>query len=372
MYDIADQFAGTNKTDLVLPYLKKQLDNVAISRANTQAYTLNNKIIVQERIFECTTAGTTAGSEPAGYASAAIDNTVTDGTAIFTMREMAYGSPDYILYDTNDAVTGLAVPDSTDSYASTLFSLIWKYTQITGSITWLASDSNNRGLSYQAIIDGMYQANIRGQFGTDDLVFTFQNETNPGTNKAYDKKFTYDNVENLAGLLALENLYGPSYVNDSTRLGQVRTDLDKIRLAIIGLYDGTQNSFLRYSGATPGDTSKATLINRWEVQYAVLYYLNDEDLTATQRKNSLDYANAVATGIPNWWLKREVDAVSTGSTRNLNWLPVLYEAEKGGNYSIVTEAIFNLEKIYLQSGNLPLAIHDMARVIASKRQILGI
>lgn len=368
VYDLADSLAGTNKTDYVLPYIKKQMDYVAIARADSQAYTLGNMIIAQERIFECTTAGTTAGSEPAGYASAAIDGTVTDGTAVFTMRERAYGSPDYVLYDTNAALDGLAVPDSTDSYASTLFSLIWKYTQITGSVAWLAGASNNRGLSYQAILDGMYQANIRGQFDTDDLVFTFQNETNLGTDAAYDIRFTYDNIENLNGLQALENLYGASYVNDATRLGYAQVDIAKILPAIVGLYDVTEGAFLRFSGATQGATD--SVINRWEVQRGVLYYLNDDDLTEAQKLSMITYADNL---IPKWWTKREIDATTEStSTRNLNLLPLLYEAEKGGNLSVVSESIYYLEKMYLQRDNVAMSINDVARLIKVKQIALGI
>lgn len=367
LIDLVNDFAGTNKVDYILPYLKKMLDNVAIARADSQAYTLNNKIIVQERVFECTTAGTTAGSEPAGYASAVVDGTVTDGTAVFTMRGRAYGSPNYILYDTGSDLTGLATPDSTDSYASTTFSLIWKYTQIIGNVTWLAGASNNRGLSYQAIVDGMYQENIRGQFDVDDLVFTFQNETNPGTDAAYDIRFTLDNLENLNGLQALENLYGASYVNDATRLGQVQTDIAKILPAIVGLYNATETAFLREADATPGATD--SIINRWEIQRSAAYYLEKDDLTAAQWKNCFDYADAL---IPNWWRKREVDVISGGSTRNLSTFSTLYEAEQGGGFSKVNEAIYWFEKIYLQEGNQPLVVNHYASLIRMKQLILGL
>lgn len=59
----------------------------AASRANTTAYALGAAFKVPDnlgRLFVCTTAGTTAGAEPAGYATALDGNTVTDGTAVFT------------------------------------------------------------------------------------------------------------------------------------------------------------------------------------------------------------------------------------------------------------------------------------------------
>jgi hypothetical protein len=61
-------------------------DTAATARANTTAYAVGNVIKVGTnpgRIFICTTAGTSAGSEPGGYASAVDGGSVTDNTAIF-------------------------------------------------------------------------------------------------------------------------------------------------------------------------------------------------------------------------------------------------------------------------------------------------
>jgi hypothetical protein len=56
------------------------------ARANTHAYVLGDAIKLASnpgRVFFCTTAGTSAGSEPGGYASAVDGGSVTDGTAVF-------------------------------------------------------------------------------------------------------------------------------------------------------------------------------------------------------------------------------------------------------------------------------------------------
>jgi hypothetical protein len=56
------------------------------SRANTTPYVLNQTIKLASnpgRVFYCTTAGTSAASEPAGYASAVDGGSVTDGGAVF-------------------------------------------------------------------------------------------------------------------------------------------------------------------------------------------------------------------------------------------------------------------------------------------------
>ena len=61
--------------------------NAGVSaRANSTAYTRGQTIKTasnSNRVFFCTTAGTSAGSEPGGYASAVDGGSVTDGTAVF-------------------------------------------------------------------------------------------------------------------------------------------------------------------------------------------------------------------------------------------------------------------------------------------------
>jgi hypothetical protein len=61
-------------------------DSAATARANTTAYTVGQVIKTASnagRIFFCITAGTSAGSEPGGFATAVDGGSVTDGTATF-------------------------------------------------------------------------------------------------------------------------------------------------------------------------------------------------------------------------------------------------------------------------------------------------
>lgn len=61
-------------------------DDGVPARANTTAYAVGDEIKVASnpgRVFFCTTAGTSNGTEPAGYASAVDGGSVTDNTAVF-------------------------------------------------------------------------------------------------------------------------------------------------------------------------------------------------------------------------------------------------------------------------------------------------
>jgi hypothetical protein len=58
----------------------------SVSRANSTAYSVGDIRKVASnagRLFVCTTAGTSAGSEPGGYATAVDGDTITDGGATF-------------------------------------------------------------------------------------------------------------------------------------------------------------------------------------------------------------------------------------------------------------------------------------------------
>jgi hypothetical protein len=61
-------------------------DSAASARVDTHAYVVGDVVKLASnpgRVFFCTTAGTSAGSEPGGYSSAVDGGSVTDGTAVF-------------------------------------------------------------------------------------------------------------------------------------------------------------------------------------------------------------------------------------------------------------------------------------------------
>lgn len=70
----------------VLPASTVAWDSIASARQNSHAYSLGDLIKLASntgRLFICTTAGTTAASEPGGYASAVDGGNVTDSGAVF-------------------------------------------------------------------------------------------------------------------------------------------------------------------------------------------------------------------------------------------------------------------------------------------------
>lgn len=84
-------FVSASKADnlaagVALTASTKAWDGQATARANSHAYSVGGIISVASnagRIFFCTTAGTSAGSEPGGYATAVDGGSVTDSGAVF-------------------------------------------------------------------------------------------------------------------------------------------------------------------------------------------------------------------------------------------------------------------------------------------------
>jgi len=86
------QLHGGGVQGMLRGYVTKAYGYRSRARINSTAYALGYQITVASNpgfMFYCTTAGTSAGSEPAGYATAINAGTVTDGTAVFTAETLA-------------------------------------------------------------------------------------------------------------------------------------------------------------------------------------------------------------------------------------------------------------------------------------------
>jgi len=292
---LADKFAGTGFDDLVLPYIKKQLDNVVIARQDSVAYNLNNKITIEDMTWECTTAGTSAGSSTFP-ASNSVGDLHTDGTAVFTARRSWFGGSDHFLEDTADNLTGLVAPDSHDTYATSLFLLIKKYEDIVNNTySWTAGASNHGAFSYKAIIDGLYLHNIKDEL-TSNLVRIFQGGKNPKDGSANTFQLTHDNCVNLGGLQALSSFYDE--LSDTTRKAQVDSDISDLTTGILALYDSGEGRFLWVAGEDKTATNSSIRLARHLAQVGALTYLADTDLTAAQRISMRTYMD---TQIPDRW-----------------------------------------------------------------------
>lgn len=90
---VADNATVTDGTAVFTSAFRFQLRQTAAARANSTAYTFAATTLItatgSSLWFRCTTAGTSAVSQPAGYASATVGQYVSDGGAVFVAIEPA-------------------------------------------------------------------------------------------------------------------------------------------------------------------------------------------------------------------------------------------------------------------------------------------
>ena len=60
--------------------------SATVTRSTAYTAAATNRVVYGRRFYECTTSGTTAASEPAGWGTSATGDTITDGTAVWTDR----------------------------------------------------------------------------------------------------------------------------------------------------------------------------------------------------------------------------------------------------------------------------------------------
>lgn len=100
---------------------------VPATRLNSHAYTLGSAVspaTVNQYCYDCTTAGTTSATPPTWPTT--VGATVTDGTVVWTCREMAFPSPHVPTPIFLDGYMFLAKKDTQDIYNSDLnFPLHW-------------------------------------------------------------------------------------------------------------------------------------------------------------------------------------------------------------------------------------------------------
>lgn len=118
-------------------------------RANTTAYLLNDTIAVliggKNYLYKCTTAGTTAGSQPGTYVGAA-NEAITDGTAVFTEQTAALDANSSMNEAAGGGYARVAVANSLANWAGTQAAASTTASSGTGGVT-----SNNAAITFPAI-----------------------------------------------------------------------------------------------------------------------------------------------------------------------------------------------------------------------------
>jgi hypothetical protein len=362
---IAEEFTGTSNANKLLDNIKAVLNKVIMPRLSAKPYVSGGLFHEADFVWEVTTGGTTDATT-AFTGSYEIGDFVTDGDMIATAVMPHITGHIAYLTSTLDDLSGYSYidgnseiqftkQDSDDATAAGLFMEIDRYVALNDA-SFLDGASDNAERSFKAILDEMYVNNIKDQIVENNLAYVFQSGTDPITGGASDARYSADNAENLGGVKALYRIYDA--YGDIDRKGWANSDTTTLTTGLLALW--SVDHFLVSDGDDQSDTSEGYKIASWYAQAIVMFYLEDDDLTADQRIKATNYMN---NKIPNWWK-------DTSYTPHLSLMPLYYEYKKGGDYAKVQEAIYVLEKIYFPTVTPYLNIMDLVIYIVIKNGLM--
>lgn len=350
--------AGTTVASLVRNYIEGMFYHLIIPRVNSGVYLKGMKMIAGGYIWLCTTAGTASGSSPYSGTYTPYNSTVTDGTAVFLCIYASYASQQFFWMNVDRTFLVYRTPDSHDSYASTFFSLIARYIEVTGEYEWLYGDSSQPDgagtyWTYQELIEEIANYNLDTQIA-NFLTYTFQNAVSPVDGSAYTTRFLQDNCESVAGFRALDYIY--TILGDPVKAAAAAANVPYVGSGIAALYDTTYNLF----GIAYGDPVSGWVNDENKGFYP---YLNSQLFpefynieTVTQ-----DVRNLVRTWVSEqmigWWQNKGKDTFPQNMFGFMA-ARIWQDAQKAYNF------VENTERYFLEGGGL--IINEFAYYLDTK------
>jgi len=307
-------------TDMILSHIKKCFYTVCHVRQSSFAYGAGQYIIAAGFYWIVTTAGTTSGTSTF-TGSYSVGSTVTDGGVSFRAVYGYYtsGSPavDWVWLDILQDFATYKYPDSHDSYASTLATLINTYIDATGNTSWLSTTSPQAGLTYYAVLQNIINYNLNNQMysGPVSLTNTFQNQVAPwAPSTFYPISYLEDNAESYQGLMAAASI--AQLMGDTTSESAWAVTAANVAGQMLASFYGTSsqgNSFFTYY--YPQDTGyNWTTVDAYPTG-SLQYYPNLEpnlwpELCGLPYVNSVFYnaRNWVVSKWPSYWGDSSKDA----------------------------------------------------------------
>lgn len=236
--------AGTKVSSLVKGYILKEFQHLISFWSASGTYLKGMKVIVGGYIWIAQNAGQVSALAPFSGSYTPGVSTVVDNAVTWLCVYNAYSTQNNFWMNTDWSWLAYKTPDSHDSYASTFFSLIARYLQITGDTAWLSTASpqpNGTGyLTYLQLIENIAHENLDIQL-QNFLSRTFQNNISPVDGSAFTIQFLEDNCETVSGYTGLAYIYQLAGANTAAAAAQA--NIPYVGFGIISLYDTTYNVF---------------------------------------------------------------------------------------------------------------------------------
>ena len=274
--------AGTTLESLVSNYILGTFLNVIGPRINTGTYKFGMKMVVAGFVWINTTygsggaGGTAAGSSPftSGYS---VGSTVVDGTITWKAIYAWYANQQWFWMDTDRTFLTYTAPDSHDSYASTFFSLLYRYIQLSGHFNWLgvANSPQPSGsgtyYTYQQVLTSIFTNNLANLVNLSPQFLTqvFQGNVNPADGSSYTAFFLEDNTESYSGFNDAAAIFG--LLGDTTNQTNAIGYAADVNSGIFNLYDLNFNLFTYQYGIPVSSFYNSTTLQFYPWMQAQLF-----------------------------------------------------------------------------------------------------
>ncbi len=210
---------------------------VVAPREDSSAYSLYAMVRFSSgKTFYCSTAGTTAGSEPSDASATVQGNTVSDGTVTWTYTGKSLPTEwSWVLVDFDSDLVSIADPDSNDAYAGLLAAAVLKASPTSD---WLNESSSFPSKSRMDVIAAVLENSITDQLATaggGKLSKTFQSDKT-GSGATYDLQLIADNTEVWRGLSDLSTLH--TKVGETSEATTAASNAADVKNGILSLWSG--------------------------------------------------------------------------------------------------------------------------------------
>jgi len=239
--------AGTTVASMVKTHLLGIFKHLIGNRVNSGTYAFGQKMIAGGYIWLNTTVagGVAAGSSPFSGTYTPGTSTVVDGTITWKCIYVSYASQKWFWMNVDRTFLDYRFPDSHDSYASTLASLLSRYIQLTADISWMSGASlqpsgSGTFWTYEELFGYIIDQNLDTQI-VNFLTKTFQYDINPSNGSAFTTQYLEDNCESVKGYRSAAYVYGE--LGDSTRQTAALDNVTYIGAGVAALYNTTYNLF---------------------------------------------------------------------------------------------------------------------------------
>ena len=274
---------------VIYQYIIKAFEKLVISYSTNKRYLKGMFCTAAGFIWQAKSAGTSSNNSPFN-GTYKLGYILKDNDIEWEAVYKHYGGHNYFWLDTNPDGT-VKAPDSHDSYAASLCSLIYRYCEMT-NYGWLTEVSIH-GNSHIDILRNIVFHNMMLPINDDDRTLVFQGGISPVNGGGNNSDYLMDNCEVFDGFISFANIC--LELEDIDGEQEALMCASTIKDGIDNLYDDKYDLFRWVGSAKTEDMildNTAARNTYWLAQYFIDYLVFD-DIQQFKRDNARKYADSL-------------------------------------------------------------------------------